>query len=154
MNMGTYRISIAITMAVLLLSHVGCGSNDNTGTDIVADEVTIHTQETQITDQGKTDSGCVPKCDNKKCGDDGCGGSCGTCTRPMACEGHQCIIPGGCKELPYSWGGATFLYSLQLVDSSDAKAMKVCADFNDDGRPDNGFGSANRRPLLKETMTP
>ncbi len=37
-------------------------------------------------------TGCQPKCAGKQCGDDGCGGSCGTCTAGTACgAGDQCI---------------------------------------------------------------
>jgi len=43
---------------------------------------------------------CVPKCVNedgtkKECGDDGCGGSCGTCPVGWGCPGFQCRpVPG------------------------------------------------------------
>ena len=30
---------------------------------------------------------CTPDCTAKECGDDGCGGSCGTCTAPETCGG-------------------------------------------------------------------
>ena len=34
---------------------------------------------------------CTPDCKNKTCGDNGCGGSCGTCTSGMSCnENGQC----------------------------------------------------------------
>jgi hypothetical protein len=33
---------------------------------------------------------CVPDCAGKVCGDDGCGGSCGTCTDLRTCQGGQC----------------------------------------------------------------
>jgi len=29
---------------------------------------------------------CIPKCDGKECGDDGCGGVCGKCTYPATCS--------------------------------------------------------------------
>ena len=35
---------------------------------------------------------CEPKCENKKCGDDGCSGSCGECTADETCgEEGQCL---------------------------------------------------------------
>ena len=34
---------------------------------------------------------CHPDCDGKQCGDDGCGGVCGTCQLPAWCEDGQCI---------------------------------------------------------------
>ncbi|MFZ2978207.1 MAG: hypothetical protein WA057_00885, partial [Candidatus Magasanikiibacteriota bacterium] len=36
---------------------------------------------------------CVPNCDNKQCGNNGCGGSCGTCA-----EGFQCDFNGVCYD--------------------------------------------------------
>lgn len=34
---------------------------------------------------------CTPSCLNKDCGDNGCGGSCGTCQSEYYCEINQCI---------------------------------------------------------------
>lgn len=42
-------------------------------------------------------SDCKPNCVNKKCGDDGCGGSCGTCTAPY-CEDDGWVGPGRCVD--------------------------------------------------------
>lgn len=36
---------------------------------------------------------CVPDCEGKECGDDGCGGSCGVCNE----DGGECCINGTCK---------------------------------------------------------
>ena len=37
---------------------------------------------------------CVPECDGKTCGDDGCGGSCGDCAEGEMCSGtFSCIRP-------------------------------------------------------------
>jgi hypothetical protein len=38
---------------------------------------------------------CVGDCTGKSCGDDGCGGSCGTCTGGKSCEGFTCVCPAG-----------------------------------------------------------
>jgi len=38
---------------------------------------------------------CTPACDGKVCGDNGCGGDCGTCD-----PGFQCTEQGLCEELP------------------------------------------------------
>jgi hypothetical protein len=36
---------------------------------------------------------CIPHCEGKQCGDDGCGGSCGTCADLYACDGAgQCVV--------------------------------------------------------------
>ncbi len=37
---------------------------------------------------------CFPSCGGKQCGDDGCGGSCGTCAGAMVCDTQgQCLEP-------------------------------------------------------------
>jgi hypothetical protein len=35
---------------------------------------------------------CVPACNGKTCGIDGCGGSCGSCTLPNVCQNGICTI--------------------------------------------------------------
>jgi len=55
---------------------------------------------------------CVPDCEGKECGDDGCGGSCGTCAVGCVCSAEgQCLGCGGdvvleptCVHLPYLVG--------------------------------------------------
>ncbi|MGC4118188.1 MAG: lamin tail domain-containing protein [Myxococcales bacterium] len=37
---------------------------------------------------------CTPNCGTNVCGDDGCGGSCGTCTGGQTCTSGQCACPG------------------------------------------------------------
>ena len=38
---------------------------------------------------------CVPDCENKACGDNGCGGDCGTCEPPLLCKEGLCESCGG-----------------------------------------------------------
>jgi hypothetical protein len=44
-------------------------------------------------------SGCTPRCDRKVCGDDGCGGRCGSCDADQVCADGRCAssCPGGRK---------------------------------------------------------
>jgi hypothetical protein len=37
------------------------------------------------------ESGCLPDCQGKSCGDDGCGGRCGGCPILQRCEAGQCV---------------------------------------------------------------
>ncbi len=37
--------------------------------------------------------GCIPACDGLACGDDGCGGQCGTCAAGQICEAGACLFP-------------------------------------------------------------
>jgi hypothetical protein len=43
---------------------------------------------------------CTPNCSGKNCGDDGCGGSCGTCSGGQVCNSGVCEDPptGGCDN--------------------------------------------------------
>jgi hypothetical protein len=38
---------------------------------------------------------CTPSCGSAVCGDNGCGGSCGTCGSAQSCQGGTCTCPGG-----------------------------------------------------------
>jgi hypothetical protein len=38
---------------------------------------------------------CAPDCSNKECGDDGCGGSCGSCVNNSICSNFRCICDFG-----------------------------------------------------------
>ena len=41
---------------------------------------------------------CTPTCGGKSCGDDGCGGSCGTCVSPAVCSSSgQCVCQPKCS---------------------------------------------------------
>ncbi|MBM4354747.1 MAG: hypothetical protein FJ109_13330 [Deltaproteobacteria bacterium] len=39
----------------------------------------------------ETSDVCVPACEGKECGDDGCGGECGTCGAMSVCQGEKCV---------------------------------------------------------------
>ncbi len=65
--------------------------------------------------------GCTPKCSGKVCGDDGCGGSCGTCGSGQTCSpGGVCTTGGNCSHPICSTGGA-------LTSACDTCAAQVCA---------------------------
>jgi len=42
-------------------------------------------------------AGCVPSCSGRQCGDDGCGGSCGSCNDANACSTDTCNASGQCS---------------------------------------------------------
>ncbi len=45
---------------------------------------------------------CVPRCGDRNCGDDGCGGSCGSCGANASCEGGRCVSQGlSCGSLQW-----------------------------------------------------
>ncbi|MFC1610422.1 PKD domain-containing protein [Myxococcota bacterium] len=41
---------------------------------------------------------CTPDCVGKECGDDGCGGSCGSCADPFLCQSGTCECPEGLED--------------------------------------------------------
>jgi hypothetical protein len=78
-------------------------------------------------------SGCTPDCSGKNCGDDGCGGSCGSCTGGQTCQGGICADPpsGDCITIGAS---GTF------TGDSSAESDDVVASCNDNnGAPDVCF---------------
>jgi hypothetical protein len=64
-----------------------------------SDETSKETTEQTVTDTGSNTSPdiavCAPVCDGKTCGDDGCGGECGTCSAFEACTDT-----GACECVP------------------------------------------------------
>ncbi|MBM4353208.1 MAG: hypothetical protein FJ109_05325 [Deltaproteobacteria bacterium] len=79
MKTGTLRI---MALLLLLSGASGCTSSDGGATDTAGGEAPC----------------CVPQCEGKECGDDGCGGECGDCgknqvcapTGQCECQFHQC----------------------------------------------------------------
>jgi hypothetical protein len=45
--------------------------------------------------RNRSSSSCTPSCAGKVCGDDGCGGSCGTCGPTQLCAQSQCVVGQG-----------------------------------------------------------
>lgn len=66
----------------------GDGTRDTGGTDAAPGD-------TSTLDIGVRDTGCVPDCSSAECGNDGCGGSCGTCPAGESCNAGTCQSSGG-----------------------------------------------------------
>ena len=49
----------------------------------------------------------MPNCDRKLCGDDGCGGSCGTCAGNEACQAGRCVCVANCSNRVCGSDGCT-----------------------------------------------
>ena len=83
----------------LTLAPLNCGtcSEDEICTAAHVCETTTTTTTTSST---TTTMGCTPNCFGKECGDDGCGGSCGTCPAPETCGSagfpNHCAAPVIC----------------------------------------------------------
>ena len=96
-------------------------------TDLPVDETGTDLQE----------AGCIPACDGKDCGDDGCGGICGTCPDNGICEEGVCQCEfaecnlGCCEEGKVCWMGGCCLPVCEGKDCGDdgcggADACGVC----------------------------
>jgi len=73
---------------------------------------------------------CTPKCENKNCGSDGCGGSCGTCSNFSYCKNDakctSCYIDS-CQKLGYECGD-------QLFMDPGCEPANVACGFCDNGK--------------------
>lgn len=74
--------------------------------------------------------GCTPNCQGKVCGDNGCGGSCGTCNSGETCVSGQCtgasedcgnVKTGDCSPM-----GQKYCYEGTLIDCCDKEANSNC----------------------------
>ena len=74
-------------------------------------------------DTGETGGECVPSCDGKACGDDGCAGSCGPCGQDEVC------VDGGCVGCTPTCGDN------DCGDNGCGGSCGTCGDFEycDDG---------------------
>ena len=66
-----------------------------------ASEILVSVSGVEMTLQDAIDSGafsCVPDCIGKECGDDGCGGSCGTCGANAYCSAGICACNAGWED--------------------------------------------------------
>ena len=84
---------------------------------------------------------CSPSCDGVECGDDGCGGSCGTCV------GNSVCAEGSCKPMPepmcnvlseITCGGTPLDVQLGGVGSSNSTFASPCVEGDLSG-PETGF---------------
>lgn len=96
---------------------------------------------------------CVPSCDQKECGNDGCGGDCGDCPAGKECEGNICKSQGGDSTTVYNtslisfscfMGLVEFNYTtLTFVDNGSKlyimPSMNGCCNMEGDSAQDGSF---------------
>ena len=88
----------ATSYGALDACNCGCGAPDP---DCKQDTLGVVGCKTgEVCKDDGTCSTCTPACKDKECGDDGCGGSCGTCSSggKTACDAGKCVDP--CKPAP------------------------------------------------------
>jgi len=63
--------------------------------DVVEPDLLPDIEDTgaDVTPEDVPDVDCKPVCKGKQCGDDGCGGSCGSCGANGLCEKGKCVCP-------------------------------------------------------------
>jgi hypothetical protein len=76
---------------------------------------------------------CTPSCSGKQCGDDGCGGSCGSCASGSSCSAGQCVStpppPAGTScDTNGGWESE--------ANNAAASANGLCSDGHIDGAID------------------
>ena len=59
---------------------------------------------------------CTPDCSASTCGDDGCGGSCGTCDEDATCDEGACVIASLCPSEPTGTNTGEILADWTLTD--------------------------------------
>ncbi|MBO7127085.1 hypothetical protein J6W78_06030 [bacterium] len=84
------------------------------------------------------DTACIPQCEGKSCGSDGCGGSCGTCDGQACGADFQCT-PFNCSELSIG--------EFELVVESDYYGDHYY--YYDAYTTGNGIGSASVPDLFE-----
>ena len=87
---------------------------------------------------------CIPNCSNKDCGDDGCGGVCGECSKSEVCSPlGRCLsgtIPDDLNgKLSYvDWNylqGLKYRYAASILEEGEKRYLYVCANIDRSDRP-------------------
>ena len=83
-EMKTTFLLVKVSAALMLLA--GCNGVGRRLQDVAPHEISAPTSE-EILEEAPA---CVPGCSDRKCGDDGCGGTCGECPPGWSCNGARC----------------------------------------------------------------
>ena len=62
---------------------------------------------------------CRPQCRDRQCGPDGCGGSCGTCPEPMACDAATGKCVDECRDECFFWGESFCSSEWEFMECGD-----------------------------------
>lgn len=129
--MTTFLALVSVTIALVVVdgcSILNTGKAAGTGADASNDL--------------SSDQSCSPDCTDKVCGDDGCGGSCGSCPSGKYCESGQCFsgsctpacvsrvcgddgCGGSCGDCPF---GYFCQYGSCIAGCTASCAGKACGD--------------------------
>jgi hypothetical protein len=104
------------------------GADFQTGEDTGTDGLDTDGQDTGG-DSGGT--GCTPDCAFMLCGDDGCGGSCGSCAANEVCDDSGTCIDEVATTGPVPTGACTNADDQAIVDEQDVETIaRDCAISN------------------------
>ena len=105
-----WKLRCVTILSCILFFGCGDSSNDTTGdeggpnVDVVVDSTDIADpppQDVTVEDTAVQDTAvppedlvevCEPDCEEKTCGEDGCGGNCGECDEGSSCEDSNCVV--------------------------------------------------------------
>jgi len=152
---------IAALSALVLAAGAGCASVDSAGdgadSDVDADSDSDTDTDTDSDADSDTDSdsdsdtgACVPDCDGKECGNDGCGGYCGSCDDPSpdACldggvvehfDGEQL---GVCETSTCAYESEEFTCPVGSVCGTDSWGGDACGGHIPHGSLDGASSTA------------
>jgi len=68
---------------------------------------------------------CVPACTNKQCGDNGCGGTCGTCRGEATCKQGLCSAPPGVCTAPPAGTGRMVGQQVKNLSYKDGQSQTI-----------------------------
>ena len=78
---------------------------------------------------------CIPDCNGKECGSDGCGGVCGVCGMSAYCSNFKCICNTGYANCDNDWGNGCekqldpkHIWSKRFGGSSDDYGESISVD--------------------------
>ncbi|MBU1974496.1 MAG: hypothetical protein KKH52_03820 [Nanoarchaeota archaeon] len=96
------QLNFGTTLVCGFASSVTLISYETSGTGSVSGILTSYSPPTTLNEFVITESTigvCTPSCTGKVCGDDGCGGSCGTCPADYTCSAGACVAEDSDKEI-------------------------------------------------------
>ena len=70
----------------------GCRNTDDCPEGLVCVGIGLGGAGWGITHHYCSEEKCIPDCEGKECGDDGCGGSCGDCAKGYVCVNGKCVM--------------------------------------------------------------
>ncbi|MDP6943660.1 MAG: MopE-related protein, partial [Myxococcota bacterium] len=119
------RLLVSLVV-VLSIAAVGSGCDGDVGTDDGALAPPSGVVEGNVGD-------CIASCSFRLCGDDGCGGSCGSCGDGQVCVGYSCVPDNGQEVDP-----PTEPDDDPPVDPWTDPDEEIGGDPEDPDEPDNG----------------